>query len=95
VRHISSGWAHSLEKTSQFPFAIQHVSRRLWPFFDGANGFGMGFEGVVANDLFVTGDRFAITGGFGVGFVDDGHNNTFGSSSDNVWGGRVGGQWTW
>jgi hypothetical protein len=36
-------------------------------------------------------DRFAITGGFGVGFVDDGHNNTFGntfgSSSDNVWGG--------
>jgi hypothetical protein len=70
-----------------------------WGNFDGANGFGMGFEGVVANDLLITGGRFAITGGFGVGFVDNGNNNTFGnsfgSSSDNVWGGRVGGQWTW
>jgi hypothetical protein len=70
-----------------------------WGNFDGANGFGMGFEGVVANDLLITGGRFAITGGFGVGFVDNGHNDTFGNSfggnSDNVWGGRVGGQWTW
>ena len=70
-----------------------------WGNFDGSNAFGMGFEGVLWNDLFATGGRFAVTGGFGVGAVDNGHNDSFGhsfgSSDDNVWGGRVGGQWTW
>jgi len=60
----------------------------------------MGFEGVLASNVLTTGDRFAITGGFGVGFLDNGNNNNFGgqefgSSNDTVWGGRVGGQWTW
>jgi trimeric autotransporter adhesin len=70
-----------------------------WGNFDGENGFGMGFEGVLWNNFLTTGGRFAVTGGFGVGFTDNGNNNTFGhsfgSSDDNVWGGRVGGQWTW
>jgi trimeric autotransporter adhesin len=70
-----------------------------WGNFDGENAFGMGFEGVLWNDFLTTGGRFAVTGGFGVGFVDNDNNNTFGhsfgSSDDNVWGGRVGGQWTW
>ena len=47
-----------------------------WGTFDGENAFGMGFEGVVAVDLLTSGDRFAVTGGFGVGFhVDNGNNN--------------------
>jgi hypothetical protein len=74
-----------------------------WGNFDGENAFGMGFEGVLWQNFLTTGGRFAVTGGFGVGFVDD-NNNGFnhssngssnGSSDDNVWGGRVGGQWTW
>ena len=72
-----------------------------WGDFDGTNGFGMGFEGVVANDFLVTGSRLAFTGGFGVGFVNSSNTNSFtfgnttGGSSDDVWGGRVGAQWTW
>jgi hypothetical protein len=70
-----------------------------WGNFDGSNAFGMGFEGVVANDLLIDGGRFAITGGFGVGVINNSQNftfgNSFGGNSDNVWGGRVGGQWTW
>jgi hypothetical protein len=69
-----------------------------WGNFDGENAFGMGFTGVVAQGD--SGGRFAVTGGFGVGFADDnnnGFNNGFnnGGGDDNVWGGRVGGQWTW
>jgi trimeric autotransporter adhesin len=71
-----------------------------WGNFDGENAFGMGFIGVLGENWLTTGGRFAVTGGFGVGFTDDnnsGFNNGFhsGSSDDNVWGGRVGGQWTW
>ena len=55
-----------------------------WGNFDGANAFGMGFEGVVGHDWISAGDRWAVTGGFGVGF-----------EGGNVWGGRLGGQWTW
>ena len=58
-----------------------------WGNFDGSNAFGMGFEGVIGHDWLSRGDRVAITGGFGVGFVDGGGND--------VWGGRLGGQWTW
>jgi hypothetical protein len=69
-----------------------------WGNFDGENAFGMGFIGVLGEGS--RGGRWAVTGGFGVGFTDDdnGGNNfghSFGSEDDNVWGGRVGGQWTW
>ena len=47
----------------------------------------MGFEGVLGHDVLTKGDRFAITGGWGVGFAEGGGNDVFG--------GRVGGQWTW
>ena len=70
-----------------------------WGGFNGANAFGMGFEGVLASNVLTTGDRFAITGGFGVGFLDGNNNHLFGhefgSSDDTVVGGRVGAQWTW
>ena len=59
-----------------------------WGTFEGSNAFGMGFQGVLGHDWLAQGDRWAITGGFGVGFVD-------GNDGDDVWGGRVGGQWTW
>ena len=58
-----------------------------WGGFDGANAFGMGFEGVVGHGWLMSGSRAAITGGWGVGFAD-------GRGSD-VFGGRVGGQLTW
>jgi len=58
-----------------------------WGGFDGANAFGMGFEGVIGHGWITRGDRVAITGGWGVGFAN-------GSGSD-VYGGRVGAQWTW
>jgi hypothetical protein len=71
-----------------------------WGGFEGANAFGMGFEGVLWNNFLTQGGRLAVTGGFGVGF-QNGNNNSifgqheFGSSEDTVWGGRVGAQWTW
>jgi hypothetical protein len=52
----------------------------------------MGFIGVLAHDVLSPGGRFAVTGGFGVGFTDD---DGFSGTDDDVWGGRVGGQWTW
>ena len=58
-----------------------------WGGFEGENAFGMGFEGVLGHDVLMRGDRFALTGGWGVGFAE-------GQASD-VFGGRVGGQWTW
>ena len=70
-----------------------------WGNFEGSNAFGMGFEGVLGYDMLTSGDRIALTGGFGVGFTDNSNNNnfghSFGSSDDDVWGGRVGAQWTW
>jgi hypothetical protein len=58
-----------------------------WGIFEGANAFGMGVEGVVGHDWITKGDRVAITGGWGVGFTD--------GDGDDVFGGRVGAQWTW
>ncbi len=55
--------------------------------FEGASAFGMGFEGVVGHDFVTKGDRVAVTGGWGVGFAQ--------GSGDDVYGGRVGAQWTW
>src|SRR5262249_37998891 len=57
-----------------------------WGDFKGANAFGMGLEGVLAHDLLARGDRVAVTGGWGVGFAEGG--------GSNVYGGRVGLQWT-
>ena len=62
--------------------------------FEGSNAFGMGFEGVLGYDMLTRGDRIALTGGFGVGF-QDGDNLSNSNSDDDVWGGRVGAQWTW
>jgi hypothetical protein len=56
---------------------------------------GIEFEGVVGYDVLTGGDRIALTGGFGVGFVDGNNGHSFGSNDDTVWGGRVGAQWTW
>jgi len=58
-----------------------------WGNFEGANAFGMGLEGVLAKDVLTMGDRLAITAGWGVGFSQNNGNDVFG--------GRVGGQWTW
>jgi hypothetical protein len=55
--------------------------------FQGASAFGMGVEGVLGYGILMPGDRFALTGGWGVGFAE--------GSGDDVFGGRVGGQWTW
>ena len=67
-----------------------------WGNFEGSNAFGMGLEGVLAYDVLTRGDRFAVTGGWGVGFEDGNGHNGFGSNDNNtVFGGRVGAQWTW
>ena len=58
-----------------------------WGHFEGANAAGFTAMGVLGNNFIREGDRIAISGGFGVGFSD--------GSGDDVWGGRVGGQWTW
>jgi hypothetical protein len=42
--------------------------------------------GVLGRNLFSNGDRAAISGGFGVGFEE--------GRGDDVYGGRVGLQWT-
>ncbi len=46
----------------------------------------MGFTGVLGRDMLTRGDRIAVTGGWGVGFAQD--------RGDDVYGGRVGAQWT-
>ena len=51
--------------------------------------------GVLGYDVLSRGDRVAVSGGFGVGFEDGNNNGFHGSSGDDVWGGRVGAQWTW
>jgi hypothetical protein len=57
-----------------------------WGSFEGANALGAALMGVLGNNFLVEHDRVAISGGFGVGF-DNG-------SGDDVFGGRVGLQWT-
>ncbi len=57
-----------------------------WGTFDGSSGLGLALMGVLGHDLFMAGDRAAISGSFGTGFE--------GGSDDNVYGGRVGLQWT-
>jgi hypothetical protein len=57
-----------------------------WGTFDDANGLGVALMGVLGRDLFASGDRAAISGGFGVGFEE--------GRGDDVYGGRVGLQWT-
>jgi hypothetical protein len=55
--------------------------------FEGANALSWTFAGVLGRDVIRAGDRIAIGGGFGVGFEE--------GRGDDVWGGRVGAQWTW
>ena len=57
-----------------------------WGAFKDANALGMSLMGVLGNDFVTKGDRVAISGGFGVGFAN--------GDGDNVYGGRVGLQWT-
>jgi hypothetical protein len=57
-----------------------------WGTFEEANALGLSLMGVLGNDFFMENDRVAISGGFGVGF-DSG-------AGDDVYGGRVGLQWT-
>ena len=47
-------------------------------------------DGVLGYDVLTRGDRFAVTGGFGVGFEDgnNGHNG-FGSNDDDTSGAAV------
>jgi trimeric autotransporter adhesin len=54
--------------------------------FEGANALGMALMGVLGHNFVTVNDRVAVSGGFGVGF-DNG-------SGDDVFGGRVGLQWT-
>ena len=55
--------------------------------FEGASALSWSAMGVLGYDVLSRGDRVAVSGGFGVGFEED--------SGDDVWGGRVGAQWTW
>ena len=57
-----------------------------WGTFEDANALGLSLMGVVGRDLFTSGDRAAISGGFGIGFEE--------GEGDDVYGGRVGVQWT-
>ena len=55
--------------------------------FQGASALSWAGMGVLGYDVLSRGDRVAISGGFGVGFAEN--------NGDDVWGGRVGAQWTW
>jgi hypothetical protein len=55
--------------------------------FEGASALSWSAMGVLGYDVLSRGDRVAVSGGFGVGFEND--------RGDDVWGGRVGAQWTW
>ncbi len=55
--------------------------------FEGASALSWSGMGVLGYDVLRPGDRVAVSGGFGVGFEE--------GSGDDVWGGRVGAQWTW
>ena len=56
-------------------------------FYEGAEALSVSAQGVLAQNLFTSGDRLALSGGVGFGF-DNG-------SGDEVVGGRVGAQITW
>ena len=58
-----------------------------WGNYEGANAVSWSFMGVLGHDLLTSGDRFAVSGGVGVGFQE--------GRGDDTWGGRVGAQWTW
>ena len=55
--------------------------------FEGASALSWAGMGVLGYDVLSRGDRIAVSGGFGVGFAEN--------NGDDVWGGRVGAQWTW
>ena len=55
--------------------------------FEGASALSWAGTGVLGYDVLSRGDRIAVSGGFGVGFAEN--------NGDDVWGGRVGAQWTW
>ena len=55
--------------------------------FEGSSALSWSAMGVLGYDVLSRGDRVAVSGGFGVGFED--------GAGDDVWGGRVGAQWTW
>jgi trimeric autotransporter adhesin len=55
--------------------------------FEGASALSWSAMGVLGYDVLSPGDRIAISGGFGVGLQE--------GAGDDVWGGRVGAQWTW
>ena len=57
-----------------------------WGAFEDANALGMSLMGVLGNDFVTKGDRVAISGGFGIGLAN--------GEGDDVYGGRVGLQWT-
>lgn len=54
--------------------------------FEGADGLGAALMGVLGHDFLAAGDRVSVSGGFGVGFSE--------GDGDEVFGGRVGLQWT-
>jgi hypothetical protein len=57
-----------------------------WGAFEDANALGMSVMGVLGHDFVSPGDRVAISGAFGVGLEN--------GDGDDVYGGRVGLQWT-
>jgi hypothetical protein len=57
-----------------------------WGTFEGAHALSVSLMGVLGEDVFAQGDRVAVSGGFGGGFQ-------YGRGKD-VYGGRVGLQWT-
>ena len=56
-------------------------------FYEGAEGMGVSAQGVMARNIFMDGDRVAVSGAVGVGFEN--------GRGDDVVGGRVGAQFTW
>jgi hypothetical protein len=56
-------------------------------FYEGAEAMAVSAQGVVGYNVFGDGDRFAVSGGVGVGFGND--------RGQEVVGGRVGAQLTW
>ena len=60
-----------------------------WGGFDGANGVGFSTVGVLADNLFMNGDRLTLSGGVGWG------TSTVEGYTQNVAGGRVGLQLSW
>ena len=61
-------------------------SLRAVPTADLNTTLGLSLMGVLGNNFLMEHDRVAISGGFGIGFDNGG--------GDDVYGGRVGLQWT-